>query len=204
MKKEMLLICFVTIYGLIGCDNRADLNPKVSHFNQAKHLKKFDGSEGLSEKLSEYIFKIQTQRRKVASTTNSSPLFSPEARPKFPLSYFLIPEEMAQFLSTETTDPRVLDQLLLKISGKKHSKFFVHPMHEREFEFLRGAYAYVGADRTEFYATPTTDENTLAVWNRNNPQRKVFIIVLENSEQEGKLNRQIIRDLPINVLDEKN
>lgn len=193
----------MTFYSLLGCDKRAELSPQASHFNQAEQMKKFDGSE-LPGKVSKYIQKTQDQHRTIASTDNSLKAFSPSSHPKFPMPYFLVPEAMAQFFSPQTDDPSILDQLYLRVSGVKHYKFLVHPYHEKEFEFMRGFCTYIGTDRTEFYATPTTDVSTLILWNRNNSKRKPFMVIIKNSEHKGNLDRQIISDLPIKVLDEKN
>jgi hypothetical protein len=202
--KMVLFIYLMISCSFIGCDKRAELSPQVSHFNQAEQLKKLDGKEEFSKELSDYIQKTQNQNRKIASTEHSPPEFSPSSHSKFPLPYFLVPEAMAQFISTQTDDDMILDQLYLRVSGIKNYKFLVHPLREKEFEFMRGFYTYIGTDRTEFYATPTANSNTLVVWNRNNPKRKPFQVILENSEKEGKLDRQIISDLPIKAPDEKH
>lgn len=205
MKKgRLLLIYFLIFYSLLGCERKINLSPKHSYFEKSKHLKKFDGSEGLPKKLTKYIFEKQQTLRNIASKGQTILPFSPNSHPKFPLPYFLIPEQLDQFFEAKTVDANIIDEIFLKISGKKHCKFLIHPANEHEFDFLRGAYTYIDVDHTEFYATPTSDPNTLIVWNKNNPKRKAFLAVLEPPSKEKNLNRQIIQDLPINIRDEKN
>jgi hypothetical protein len=175
------------------------LSPKNIHFIPAKHLHQLD-EEGLDPALYSYLEKEQKQKRNIASSTLPA-AFLPENHPKFALPYFLVPEEMSQFIQAETSDDKVLDQLVLKISGKKHYKFFVHPAHEADFNYLRGAYTYVTPDRTEFYASPTDNPYTVIIWNRNNPDRKPFLTKLniEMGDQKETTNRQIVKDLPAEI-----
>ncbi len=198
MKNLSLLVYLIIFYSLAGCERAANLTPKVSHFVESEHLKKLDGSEEVSRELRDYIRKEQSFKRTVASSSNLNKAFAPENNPKFPLSYFLIPvENISDFLLPETKDARVLDELSLKISGKAHFKFFIHPTHEKEFDYLRRNYDFIGPDNTEFLATPTSDYYTLVVWNRNNPKRMPFITKLEEKSDDGKPGKQIIRDLTI-------
>lgn len=95
--------------------------------------------------------------------------------PKFPLPYYLIPIEDAKFLKADSLDPRVADQLIMRISGKKHYKLFVHPESEAHYDFLRNSYNYIGPDKTEFMASPTSSYRSLVVWNKNSDTRKPFI-----------------------------
>lgn len=110
-----------------------------------------------------------------AFASNINPDYVPEKNPKFPLPYYLVPAEDAKFLQADTLDPRIADQLSLKISGKKHFKLFVHPESEAHYEFLRHRYNYVGPESTEFMASPTSSYRSLVVWNKNSGQRKPFI-----------------------------
>lgn len=199
MKRQLLFLSLMTSLTLVSCENNVTLSPRVTRFNPAKHLQKMNGNEELSKEIRVYIHKEQTSKRKIASASNLNPIFAPENNPKFPLSYFLVPAETAQFLRLETSDSRILDELTLRITGREHYKFFVHPANEAEFEFLKGSYDYIGPDRTEFLASPTSDYYTLVVWNRNNPNRQPFVtqLVSEKSDKDGKLNRQIIREIPI-------
>lgn len=199
MKPQFLFLCLMIALTLLACENHVSLTPKASRFIASKHLYRLDGTEGISHKLRDYIRREQSNKRKIASASNLNPAFAPENNPKFRLSYFLIPTDSAQFLSAKTKDVRVLDELNLRISGKLHTKFFIHPEREMELNALRGRYDYVGPDSTEFLATPTTDYYTLVVWNRNNLNRKPFILKLnvEKSDQENKFDKQIVDDLPI-------
>jgi len=207
MSKKYLFIGFLTVLTLGSCENRVSLSPKISRFVISQHLHKIDGSEQLPNKVSAFIQKEQSRKRSIASDSESNlnPSFAPENKPKFPLPYFLIPSEQAQFLKLETDNIHIIEELNLRISGKLYIKYFIHPIHESKFDFLRGIYNYVGVDKTEFFATSIFDYYTLVVWNRNNPDRFVFMASLgvEKSDEEIKLNRQIIRELPFSqVLNE--
>ncbi len=201
MSKYYLFIGFLSALALGSCENSVTLSPKISRFTISQHLHKIDGHEQLPQKVSTFISQEQSKKRAIASNneSNLNPSFAPENSPKFPLPYFLIPSEQAQFLKLETDNAFIIDELNLKISGKLYNKYFIHPAHESKFDFLRGIYNYVSADRTEFFATPVFDYYSLVVWNRNNPERVIFMAKLgvEKSDEEIKLNRQIISELPI-------
>ena len=94
---------------------------------------------------------------------------------KFPLPYYLVPEEDAKYIFSSLLDPRVADQLSLKISGKKHYKLFVHPDAESFYEVFARSYNYIGPDLTEFDALAISKDRILIIWNRNNSDRKPFI-----------------------------
>lgn len=206
MRLRFLFSWLIIATAFISCDNHVTLSPKLSRFIMSVHLHKIDGSEQISQNLRAYIRNEQKLKRKIASASNLDSAFSPENNPKFPLPYYLVPEKKSNFLLPETSDAQILDELSLRITGIKHYKFFVHPAHEKEFYYLRRFYDYIGPDMTEFLATPTTDNYTLVVWNKNNPKRKPFIakLDLQNPEKGVKPNSQIIQEVPIKIADEKN
>lgn len=207
MRIEILLLWILIISSSFsGCEKAANLSPTIGHFTPSLHLKKIDGREGLSRELLQYIHNEQSLKRTVASSTNSDKTFSPENNPKFPLPYFLIPDDRkSPFLSADTNDEKILDELRLKISGQPYHKLFIHPAHEKEYNYLRRVYDYIGPDRTEFLATPTSDYYTLVVWNRNNPKRRAFMtkLDLEKPEQGIKVQRELIKELPLMATTEK-
>ncbi len=206
MKIRILLIGIFALYSLSSCEKGANLSPKLSHFVKSEHLKKLDDNESLPVAYLQYLQSEQKISRKIAESSNLDLDFSSDKNPKFPLSYFLIPDEMAQFQSEETKDPKILDQLVLSISGKRHYKFLIHPAEESQFEFLRSVYIYIGPDQTEFFASPTSLYYTLVVWNRNNSNRKPFVAVLGQNQKgsDKNLSTQIIREIPKDLLHEKN
>ena len=101
--------------------------------------------------------------------------YVPENNPKFPLAYYLMPEEDAKFLQADSLDKRVSMQLQEMIDGKKYFKLFVHPESEAHYEFLKGSYKYVSQAETEFMASPTSSYRSLIVWNHSDTKRKPFI-----------------------------
>jgi hypothetical protein len=175
-KHEFLFIGFITLINCTACGNNVALSPKVSRFIASEHLKKFSRSEKFFPLLNQFIKEEQASSKKImpgASSFISS--YSPENSPQFPLSYYLIPEEDIKSYFSQALDQRVSDQLIMKISGKKHYKFFIHPELETHFDYLRSAYSYIGVDKTEFIATPTSNYRALFIWNKNNLSRRPFI-----------------------------
>ena len=136
-----------------------------------------------------------------------------EARNKFPLPYYLVPAEDAKFIFANSLDPRVADQLVFRISGKKHYKLFVHPESEAFYDFFRRSYNYIGPDLTEFFASPLSNGQLFIVWNKNNSERKPFIIKVrldKNSTEdfdglvhESKLDRSIANQKNLDQIDGK-
>ena len=180
MKRNYLLLSFLLLTLIPGCDNHPAFNHKVSRFIASEHLQKISGKENLAVGVRELLYEEQNLHNKVlwgenAFASNIDPAYVPENNPKFPLPYYLVPAEDANFLFSDSLDQRVADQLALKISGKKHYKLFVHPESEAHYEFLRASYNYVGPDTTEFMASPTSSYRSLVVWNKNNNLRKPFI-----------------------------
>lgn len=175
---------------LLGCEQRVMLSPRVGRFIAAEYLLKIDEKENLATGIIEHLSEEQNLRN---NTLNSSdnPKYFPEKNPKFPLPYYLVPEEDAQFLFADSLDPSVADQLSMKISGKKHFKLFVHPDSEAYYNFLRASCNYVGPDQTEFLASPTSDSRSLVVWNRNNMQRKPFIAKVSLEKDTGNIDQLV-------------
>lgn len=158
----------------MSCERNVKLSPKISRFIASADLKKIDGKEELPLSVKEFL--AQEQVAIANNSVLSDSLYAPENKIKFPLPYYLIPEQDAKFLKAASLDSRIADQLSFKISGAKHYKLFVHPKMEESYDFLRAAYNYIGTDKTEFMASPTSNTNTIMVWNRNNPLRKVFAV----------------------------
>lgn len=180
MKQNYFLIWLLTAFAIISCDNNVTLSPKVSRFIASEHLEKINGKENIPKGVKELLFEEQNLHNKDlwgagAFASNINPDYVPENNPKFPLPYYLIPVEDARFLQADSLDPRIADQLVMKISGKKHYKLFVHPESEMHYDFLRNAYNFIGPDKTEFEASPTSSYRSLVVWNKNSDTRKPFI-----------------------------
>lgn len=180
MKRIFFFFWFLTAFAIVSCENNVSLSPKVSRFIASEHLEKINGKENIPSGVKELLYEEQNLHNKDlwgagAFASNINPDYVPEKNPKFPLPYYLIPVEDARFLQADSLDPRIADQLMMKISGKKHYKLFVHPESEAHYDFLRNAYNYIGPDRTEFMASPTSSYRSLVVWNKNSDTRKPFI-----------------------------
>ncbi|MBC7539776.1 MAG: hypothetical protein H7281_13225 [Bacteriovorax sp.] len=180
MKMKFFLLSFIALLTIVGCEQNASLSPRISRFIASEHILKIDGKETLSRGVKELLYEEQNLHNKDlwgegAFSSNINPAYIPENNPKFPLPYYLVPEEDANFLFANSLDPRVADQLVMKISGKKHYKLFVHPESEAHYDFLHASYNYIGPEQTEFFASPTSSYRSLVVWNRNNGERKPFI-----------------------------
>lgn len=139
-----------------------------------------DGRERLAPALQTHLFEEQVLHNKNlwhrgAFSSDIDPRFVPEARPRFALPYYLIPESEGRFLTAESLDSRIEAQISVMRDGQRFYKLFVHPESERHYEFLRGRFQYVSAAQTEFMASPTSSYRSLLTWNRNDPTRKPFI-----------------------------
>ncbi|MBC7713512.1 MAG: hypothetical protein H7177_09240 [Rhizobacter sp.] len=145
-----------------------------------KHLALFDGTEPIAKGVKELLNEEQNLHNKdlwgaKAFDSNIAPEYVPEANPKFPLAYYLMPEEDAKFLQADSLDKRISSQLMQMIDGKKYFKLFVHPESEAHYEFLKANYKYVSQDETEFTASPTSSYRSLVVWDHTNKKKKAFI-----------------------------
>jgi hypothetical protein len=172
----------------VSCEKYANLSPKVDRFIASEHLKKFTEKEEISQGIKNFILEEQNLRHKsqpldLPVFSNIIPEYAPENNPKFPLPYYLVPEAEANFLATDYLDQSISDQLMMKISGIKHFKFFIHPELEVYYDFLRSSYNYIGPENTEFLATPTSHYGSLLVWNRNNILRKPFIAIVRQDQR---------------------
>lgn len=163
----------------VSCEKNATLSPQINRIIASEHLSKTETDDDVTKGVKDLLMAEQDhynhESAVIGSSLNLNPDFSPEKHPKFPLPYFLVPEDDASFIASNLLDPRVSDQLIMRISGKKHYKLFVHPAAEAQYDFLRYSYSYIGADQTEFFASPLSNYKTLVIWNRNNNQRKPFI-----------------------------
>jgi hypothetical protein len=180
MKHTLFILWLLTALTLLSCENNVKLSQRANRFIASEHLEHITGNEKLPTGVRELLNEEQNLHNKDlwgagAFASNINPDYVPEKNPKFPLPYYLVPVEDANFLDANSLDPRIADQLSLTISGKKHYKLFVHPESEAHYEFLRNRYSYVGPETTEFMASPTSSYRSLVVWNRNNGLRKPFI-----------------------------
>lgn len=191
VSLHFVLIFTITLFSLLSCEkNGVTLSPKVSRFIASEHLQKIEGKENLALGVKEFLSEEQALNTEEKIATKINKEYLPENHPKFPLPYFLVPDEDAQHFFADSIDPRVADQLTMKISGKKHYKFFIHPELEVQYDFLRASFNFVGPDQTEFFASPTSNDKSLLVWNKNNKDRRPFIAKVGSFEIERSLASQ--------------
>ncbi len=212
--KRLSTFLILIILSLVGCEKNVSLTPKVDRFIVSKHLLKMDGSEKLPKNI-QHLIEIE-QNRSLASEeiVNLAAIYSPKNHPKFPLPYYLVPRKDVSFAFTHPTNDKIDDQLVLRISGKRHNKLFIHPGQEGLFDFLKHRYSYIGPESTEFFATPTSKSTSLLVWNKNNSERLPFIVevnqpkAMEQNRKISSLNSlgamgdflgsQVVKEIPVN------
>lgn len=178
MRRFVLILVALAIS--ISCDTGITIKTNHARYIASEHLSKYTGKENLAKGVKELLHEEQNLHNKdlwgaSAFSSNIDPRYVPEENPKFPLAYYLIPEDDAKFLQASSLNDKVASQLTIKISGKKHYKLFVHPESEDHYAFLKNAYRYIGPEETEFMASPTSSYRSLVVWNEANIAKKPFI-----------------------------
>lgn len=173
MRKILILI--TTLLLVLSSCSSLDRTIASNSF-----LSTIDGSESITPGLKELLYEEQTLHNKDlwgenAFKSNIAPEYVPENNPKFPLPYYLIPEEKAKFLKADSLDKRVSLQLQEIINGKKYFKLFVHPESFSHYRFLKTDYTFVSQKDTEFMASPTSSYRSLLVWDYKDTKKKRFI-----------------------------
>lgn len=163
-----------------GCDNNVKIKTVISRNIASDFSQKTDGNESLSKGIKEFLNNEQNFHNKNLWREKNiiSPLvdtYAPEANPKFPLPYYLIPEPDIKRLYSSSSNAKIEDQLYMLISGTKYFKLFVHPESVSRYSFLSNAYRYIGMTETEFMASPTSSTHSLVVWNQKNKEKIPFI-----------------------------
>lgn len=194
--KRFLTILILTFITFTGCEKNVSLSPKADHFIAVKHLSKIDGSEMLSQNVQQLILSEQSRAPENDEMTNIAEIFWPKNHPKFPLSYYLVPESDISFSFSQPINDKIDGQLILRISGRKHNKLFIHPGQEHLFKFLKNKYSYVGPSSTEFFATPTSKTSSLIVWNKNNSDRSPFLVDVVQPQKANEQKREISSSEP--------
>ncbi len=179
LMKFISTILLVLVLILSSCTQLPVL-PSSRHIASDKHLSLVDGKEPIARGVKELLDEEQNLHNKdlwgaKAFDSNIAPEYVPENNPKFPLAYYLMPEEDAKFLQADSLDKRISSQLQEMIDGKKYFKLFVHPESEAHYEFLKASYKYVSQDETEFMASPTSSYRSLIVWDHTSKKKKAFI-----------------------------
>lgn len=130
-----------------------------------------DGTESYPNAIQTMLFEEQVLHIKNLGTfkfsTDMNPDYLPEARPKFQIGYYLIPENRANFLKVPTMDPQITQQITFVRSGKTYYKLFVHPESHSHYAFLDGVYEFIAPEASEFIASPTMSYRSLVVWSQD-------------------------------------
>lgn len=222
--KQFTSILVLLVLLLSGCSHPS-FNP--SSFDRSiasEHLSKFEGNEPIAKGVLELLNEEQNLHNKDlwganAFASNIAPEYVPENNPKFPLPYYLVPEEDAKFLQADSLDKRVSKQLMMMVDGKKYFKLFVHPESEAHYEFMKGTYKYISQDESEFTASPTSSYRSLVVWDHSNLKNKPFIakvsldknvigsidrLVSENEVERSVANQKVFDRIGADKLNEMN
>lgn len=224
--KKLLYLPFLIIlaFSINSCDHPISIKTSKSRYIASEHLTKINGKENLAKGVRDLLHEEQNLHNKDlwgagAFSSNINPDYVPEKNPKFPLPYYLIPQDQAHFLQASSLDERIASQLMMRISGTKYYKLFVHPESEAHYEFLKNAYRYIGPEETEFMASPTSSYRSLVVWNAGNSDKKPFIakvsldknvigsidrLVSENEVERSVANQKVFDNMGKKKLEEIN
>jgi len=164
--------------------------------NFGQYLSVINGTEALPPAVSTLLYEEQILHNKDlwgpnAFASDIAPEYIPEARPKFPLTYFLIPDEKANFLKSAGHDMAINRQITTTIDGVVYHKLFVHPESYSHYEFLEGVFEYVGPEKTEFMASPTSSYRSLVTWNKNGVEKPFIAKVSLNRNVIGGIDRLV-------------
>ncbi len=187
---KYLYIVFTFVISF-SCSHERPIDRSTASINKTSHV---DGSENIPQSIKTMLDEEQNLHVKGlwpagSFSSDISPEYVPEVNPKFPIAYYLIPSEDANFLSAKSLDPRVLKQISIQDdSGKKYYKLFVHPESEEHYSFLKEVYQYISQENSEHIASPTSSYRSLVLWNKYNSAKKPFIAKVS-------LDRNIIRNI---------
>lgn len=189
MKRFWILSFILMTMLLQNCDNNITIATAPSRQIASQLVEKINGKEELPEGVKAFLSSEQNLHNKDlwgkdAFSSQINPKYAPEANPKFPLPYYLIPGTDAQFIYSSKFDSKVGEQLYLLVSGTKYFKLFVHPESEEHYNFLKNAYRYIGPTETEFIASPTSSYRSLVVWNPIKKGYKPFIANISLSKND--------------------
>ncbi len=162
----------------------------------SRFLSVINGSENLPTPVSILLYEEQILHNKAlwganAFSSDISPEYIPEARPKFPLSYFLIPEGQADFLKSSGHDLAINRQITKTVNGQLFYKLFVHPESYEHYRFLEGKFEFIGPAHTEFMASPTSSYRSLVAWNKNGVEKPFIAKVSLDRNVIGSIDRLV-------------
>lgn len=162
----------------------------------SRYLSIIDGSERLPTPVKTLLYEEQILHNKAlwganAFSSDIAPEYVPEARPKFPLSYFLIPADKAEFLKSPGHDMAINRQITTTKNGLVFYKLFVHPESYSHYRFLEGQFEYIGPEKTEFMASPTSSYRSLVAWNKNGVEKPFIAKVSLDRNVIGSIDRLV-------------
>ena len=217
MKRLGILACLLTSTLLQNCDHSITISSAPSRYIANNFVEKINNKENLPKGIKDFLHEEQNLHHKDlwgknAFQENTNPKYAPEANPKFPLPYYLIPETDAKFFRSEKPDPKITEQLYILVSGAKYYKLFVHPESEERYHSLKNAYRYIGPTETEFMSSPTLTHSTLLVWNESNTKKRPFIvkvtagktIITGDSIERSIANQMIFEEIGVEKLEKMN
>ena len=196
MKLGWIIFIFLSNVLLQSCDTGISITHYKFRDIASETVEKLNGNETLPKGIKTFL--TEEQRLIVnrdVSTFDSR--YTPEANPKFPLAYYLIPDTDAKFVYANSIDPKVRDQLSIIVSGTTYFKFFIHPRAEVKYDFLKNAYRYIGPSETEFMASPTFHYRSVVVWNRLDPYEVPFIAKLSIDKNIMESDDRVISEADI-------
>ena len=174
----------------------------------SNHLSVINGSENISPAVSTLLYEEQILHNKDlwganAFSSDISPEYVPEARPKFPLSYFLIPEEKAEFLKSQGHDLAIHRQITKTINGEVFYKLFVHPESYNHYSFMEGVLSMLGLKKRNL-CSPTSSYRSLVTWNKNGIEKPFIAKVSLDRNVIGSIDRLVsFNEVQRSVADEE-
>lgn len=173
LKGSNLLIIF--LIALIGCDQKVIITQKIAPYDARASAIKIELNEKLPQGVRDILAQEGIDKVKLI---------------KFPVAYYLIPQENVAFMLPKNFNEEIASQLSLTVSGFKYYKLFVHPDSDKNYSFLKSAYRYIGPNQTEFVGSMLNHDRTLVLWSDRNLDKKAFIVKTkldEKDKQEVKL-----------------
>lgn len=217
MKRIGILAFLLTSTLLQNCDHNITISSTPSRYIANDFIEKINDKEKLSKGIKKFLHEEQNLHHKDlwgrnAFQANVNPKYVPEANPKFPLPYYLIPDTDSKLFRSESPDQKIMDQLYVLVSGTKYYKLFIHPESEEHYHSLKNAYRYIGPTETEFMSSPTSAHNTLLVWNEGNTIKRPFIakvtigknLITGNDIVRSVTNQRIFESIGTDKLEKMN
>ena len=85
-------------------------------------------------------------------------------------------------------------QITATKNGQVFYKLFVHPESYSHYQFLEGKFEYIGPERTEFMASPTSSYRSLVAWNKNGIEKPFIAKVSLDRNVIGSIDRLVSKN----------